>query len=329
METRRHHFVPRFLLGGFTDTSQPDGFLFVHDLKGHRRRWRMRPTGVAHVRDFYRVEVEGADPGLAESALAKVESDAAPIIRRIIDTDELPHGDEFETLLDFVAILAARVPKRRSVVQRFLSDLARMTLDISTATPERYAAQLQRLRQESKDRNDLPDVSFEKMREFVRNDPQFEVDRTWSVKTMFDEAEIIRRLLPWRTWALLRAQPDAPNFIVSDNPVSILPARPEAAGPFGGVGWGMPHTFVFVPLHRRAALFGSLNDLPPVGPPETRHLDAALPVTLRTVAAVNSGTLACAEKHVYTPLEDFIWMKPDNTIGHASDLPDLRSTAEL
>ncbi len=321
MRSRRHHFVPRFLLGAFTDTGEPNGFLFVHDLKGRRRRaWRVRPLRVAHERDYYRVEIPGHDPGLAEDALGKIESAAAPIIRRIREIDALPPYDDFGVLLDFVATLAARVPKRRAIVPRFLSDLARMTLEIVTATPERYAAQIRRLREEGKD---VPDVSFEKMRDFVRKDAQFEVDPTWNVANMFEQAQIIRTVLSWRTWSLLRAKSDAPNFICSDNPVCILPSKPEGAGPFGSVGWGMPDTFVLVPLYRRGALYGTLAALPPPGSAETRRMEDAIAVSMRTVATLNCATLASAERHVYSALEDFIWMKRDGTVGHVSDLPDL------
>lgn len=322
MRSRRHHFVPRFLLGGFTDSGEPDGFLCVHDLHGRQRRWRGRPT-VAHVRDYYKVDIEGHDSALAEDALAKIESFTAPIVRRIRDNDALPPREEFDLLLDFVATLAARVPKRRAVMPRFVSDVARSVLDLVTATPERYAAQVRRLREEGKD---IPEVSFEEMRDFVRKDPQLEVDPTWTVGNMFQEAQIIRRLLSWRTWSLLRAQEDAPNFICSDNPVSILPSTPRGVGPFGSVGWGMPDTFVLVPLYRRAALYGRLMALPPE-PMEKRRIESAIPVGMRTVAALNSATLASAEKHIYAPLSDFIWLKRDGTIGHASDLPVVAGTA--
>jgi hypothetical protein len=47
-----------------------DGMLFVYDVRQRRRAW---PEGAAHQRDFYRVDVPGGPPSLAEDAFASME----------------------------------------------------------------------------------------------------------------------------------------------------------------------------------------------------------------------------------------------------------------
>lgn len=61
-EPRAHHFVPKCWLAGFTDTGEPNGMLYVTDLK-RKRQWRCKPSKAGHQRDFNRVNGAGTlDP---------------------------------------------------------------------------------------------------------------------------------------------------------------------------------------------------------------------------------------------------------------------------
>ncbi len=301
---RHHHFVPRFFLEGFTDS---DGFLFVHDLGRRRRPWRVRPVNAGHQRDFYRVDVPGEEPTIAEDALQTMEDAAAPLIRRVAEEHTLPSGVDREALLWFIAVLAARVPKQRAQVSRFVTDLLKLRLEAAISTPERFAAHLQRVREAG---TDVSGLSREEIKEAM-HDPGmiFSVNQTWAVGRMFEDVEILAPAMVARSWSVLVAKPDAPSFICSDNPVSLLPRKPS--GTWRPLGWGMPDTFAFVPLARRVALYGLLD----------QTLPARLPVSTRTVGMMNTATLATANKHVYSPLEDFIWAMADGHLGHVCDLP--------
>lgn len=302
MKTRRHHFVPRFLLAGFTND---DGVLFVHDLRRRRRPWPVKPEGAASERDFYRVNVPGERPSLAEEALSKMESAAAPLIRRVIEEQALPSGVERETLLWFVALLAVRVPKQRAQVSRFVTDLMKLKLEAILSSPDRYAAHDERLRKAGKD---VAGLSREELREALR-DPAItmDVDQTWSVGQMFEAVKTLAPAVVARQWCVLTARIGAPNFICSDHPVSLL-LRRRTPG-LRPLGWAMPDTFAFVPLSKRVGLYGLLG----VNVPE------CLPVTAM-VAEMNTATLATADKYVYSPGEDFIWTRTDGRPGHACDI---------
>jgi hypothetical protein len=58
-QTRRHHYVPAFLLQGLTPSGERDDFLWVHDQE-RGRSWRAKPDNAAHERDYYRVEIPDA-----------------------------------------------------------------------------------------------------------------------------------------------------------------------------------------------------------------------------------------------------------------------------
>jgi hypothetical protein len=136
----------------------------------------VKPEGAAHERDFYRVNVPGEPPSLAEDALSKIESAAAPLIRRVVQEQALPSGVERETLLWFVALLAVRVPKQRAETSRFVTDLMRLKLEAILSSPERYAAHIERLRKAG---TDVSGLSREELQEALR-DPAItmEMDQT-------------------------------------------------------------------------------------------------------------------------------------------------------
>lgn len=265
----------------------------------------MKPEGAGHQRDFYRVDVPGEPPSLAEDSLSEMESAAAPLIRRVIEEQALPSGVERETLLWFVALLAVRVPKHRAELSRFATDLLRLKLEAILASPERYAAHIERLRKAGKD---VSDLSREELQDALA-DPAItmQMDQTWSVGQMFEAVKTLAPAVVARQWAVLAARPEAPNFICSDHPVSLLPRRPTRG--FRPLGWAMPDTFAFVPLSKRVGLYGLLDSTVP----------ERLPVTAM-VAEMNAATLATADKYVYSPGEAFNWTRADRTSGHASDL---------
>jgi hypothetical protein len=98
-EPRRHHYVPRCWLAGFTETGENDDRLWVTDLsRGHQ--WPSTPDGAGHIRDFYRLEDENAsDPVMAETALSRIETEVGPILRAVNRERRSPGVEELDAIL--------------------------------------------------------------------------------------------------------------------------------------------------------------------------------------------------------------------------------------
>ena len=113
---RRHHYIPKFYLVGFTPSGEENDFLFVLD-KDSGKQWKAKPENVAHQRDFYRVEIPGVKPDIFENALSKIETQASIIIKNIISSEALPdkESEDFLDLINLVALMTARIPRIRSV----------------------------------------------------------------------------------------------------------------------------------------------------------------------------------------------------------------------
>lgn len=119
-EPRRHHFVPRCWLAGFTDTGEQDGRMFVTDLE-RRKQWGAVPGTAGFIRDFYRLEDErSSDPLVAEKAFSQIESEVAPILRSIDREKREPYSEELEPLQYFIAVQWVRAPAFRPAGAEYL-----------------------------------------------------------------------------------------------------------------------------------------------------------------------------------------------------------------
>ncbi len=122
---KSQHIVPRTLLNRFCDN---DGWLWV-GIRDRSDVFRQRPERVFTQNHIYtRYAYDGAPPSAEhEETLAILESDAAPVISRIvgcarrIEPPELS-PTELVALQRFVLSLACRTPESRQRVSRRLSD---------------------------------------------------------------------------------------------------------------------------------------------------------------------------------------------------------------
>jgi hypothetical protein len=288
---RRHHFVPRFLLANFTETGDAEGFLHIHDLERGQHRVQ-RPKEVAHERDFYRVEIVGKDPAGFEKAMGLLEDRAAPIIRSMQETWQLPNGADLVVLIEFAAYLAVRVPKVR---KRMLATAERMAKEFfreASASPEQYAASLKLAREEGRP---LPDIGIDKVRRLAES-VIVEGDQTGLVSEIPKQADRAFDDMSRRRWSLIVGEPNAPAFVCSDAPMSAF----MGAGTSSGGMW--------LPLSPRLA-FVSDPTVADCGEYEAPR---------KYVAFVNRVT-AMGASRVFAPRSDFIWLKDNGKFGHAVD----------
>src|SRR5687768_11444215 len=96
---RKHHFVPQFYLAGFTPSGTRDDSLFVLD-RQTGRQWQSSLTDAGCERDFYMLELDGKnDPQAIESFFARVEDHGAQALRRVVETGEVPTGEDYNKLI--------------------------------------------------------------------------------------------------------------------------------------------------------------------------------------------------------------------------------------
>ncbi len=99
----KHHYVPHFLLAGFTDLGTKKGTLCCFD-KDKIKQFQERPSNVAFEKNLYTVNIEGIEELVETDLFSSLEVEAARIIREIIETHQMPKKghDDYDVLMEFL-----------------------------------------------------------------------------------------------------------------------------------------------------------------------------------------------------------------------------------
>lgn len=302
MTARRHHYVPQCYLKGFAkDPDKPK--LFVIDGK-ERRTFCTAPANVAAERDFHRIEVEGHRPDTLENAFSGFESDVSRALDRIIRARSISDADDRAYLLNLMALMTIKSPRRRENWRNFVEQITKRRMDLVTATPERFAALIRRAKADGYIDPDAPE-DYQRMRDFI------EADRyTITVPTgrhIALEMEAFETVLPFffhRRWVLFRAPPGATGFVTSDHPICLMWTDPERRDKFPPPGHG---------LRRTQLLFTISNELAMMGAFEAQEEERDAPD--RLIAEINTMVALDADRQIYARDSNFIyWMAHNKRI---------------
>lgn len=252
---RRHHFLPASYLSGFATTDNRRGLLWVFDRK-EKRKFQQTCENVAFKTDYYSVAIDGVKPDAVEDAFALIEGEGKRVIRRVNQEKQIPSGKDYDWLMGYLGLLAARVPLVREHWVEQFSNLHKTIAQvaISHKTAEEIYDEMERAGQ--------PLESLEaakEMREFaLLGDYTMSTDNTGEVKIVIDQAEILTDLLSRRSWSVAYKTDNQQNdFITSDSPVMLFWITKDPPNPYPG--FGLPGTKVYVPLTRNTALFGMFD----------------------------------------------------------------------
>jgi hypothetical protein len=308
MSARKHHYVPRFYLGGFTVDGTPDGQLFVVDQRSGRT-WKSSPAGCAHERDFYRIEGPDVPPDAFEADLSRIESNAAAVVRETVESLQPPTGEKLRHLITFTTLMAVRTRAMRSHWGRQEGELLRRLMEIGISNPKGFETLKARAEEEGHPFKD--DETPEKLLDALANS-EIRFPSSWGVKRLLEHAEILYPMLAARSWSLFVPESGAGHFICSDMPAVVHDPTPRP--PWAGPSFVDPDSEFSMPLSRGVMLFGRFE-----------AESATYRISGKSVAAMNSRTGMYASQ-LYAPSEDFTWLRRDDTVGTVADL--LKAIAE-
>lgn len=283
-EPRRHHYVPRCWLAGFTDTGDQDGKLFVTDFE-RRKQWVAAPGTADFIRDFYRLEDErSSDPLVAEKAFGQIETEVAPILRAIDQEWRAPDAEELEPLLYFIAVQWARVPAFRPLVLDIIDGLSREWIAKKLETRGAWRKALVEARMDP----NSPGAEYDKLKKSFDDKAYTLVAPTdWYVLRALKAVESVLPGLHKRHWTTY-VSPSG-SFIGSDNPVII-------EGP-KGVKQGFENAeLISYCVSRHVALWGTLL-------PIKREI-----VSRKFIAKMNTLSLLKTDGQVFSHVPDFCWL---------------------
>lgn len=318
MTARQHHYVPQCYLKGFVeDREKPK--LFTVDFRA-RHSFSTHPKNVAAERDFHRIEIEGHPPDALENSFSGFETELDQALRRIVTARSIEHPDDRAYLFNLIGLTAAKNPRLRKSFGDFHEQILKMVMDVATATPERWAAQV---KQAQKD-GFLPeqiDVDYQTMRKFIEHDEFNIITPTDTHLAM--EMNALDGVLPHifeRKWLLFRA-PVTGGFITSDHPMCLMWSDPaqRGRGPYPP-GLALLGTQLLFPISTELAIIGAFE----------LEKDDIIEADEKQIAEINGSIILHARHQIYARDADFSYLfKTHNEIRRGAQLlQDLMPSTE-
>jgi len=296
--SREDHFVPRFYLVGFTDTGRRDGKLWQFDrVDGTTTPGVAKKLG--RERDYHTVDIEGHPPDIVESLFGKIENVAAPLLRTVIETRQLPSTRQsLADLMMFVALSYSRGLQYRQVLSSFHNQVETMKIRMALMSPELWGKYVRACEKKGLD---YPRESYKELARLYRQDEaEIEVSNMGHIHTtgIVTSLQGVFELLVHRNWGLEIVDNPDDFFITSDSPATLTWLDPTAdrLGPPSLIS---SMSEVVLPIHKSMALVGRYEPIP-----TTARGDGD------RVAAINAATAQFAHRFVYSPHDDFVWMVP-------------------
>jgi hypothetical protein len=306
---KRYHYLPVTLLRRFASPQTERGTIFQFNTQDGSCR-KSTPKQVGHLPDYYRVDIPGTDPNIAEDVITQAEGAADKALRCIEeDPDSFGEGTDISDMLVFVGLMILRTPGFREWLNGYhVSCDERMLVEaVSTLENwERIGLDMKRAGKVNSDR-----VTYEQMKAFVlEHRYEIRVPKERAIYDMLTLLEPISRILDQRSWRVVRVVEGEGSFICSDNPVSLdWAARSHHPGPLGLL---IGNTEVAMPLREDMCISGTFGGQPTLGWTDRRG-----------VAIINRRTASRATRFLYAHQHDFLWMQPNGTIGNWKDYLSL------
>ncbi len=234
-DPKRHHYVPKFYLGYFTEAgSNGTDVLWIYDKERSEPR-AQTPVNTCVESGFYSFETATGKDVEIEKGLSQIESETKRILDRLQDPKAPLTAEDISTLSAFLALMHVRVPRSKQVVSEIIAGLATQFAKGYAKDPNGIA----RYFRETKDR-DHKITEQEMIKLLSEFDQHFtiEVDSKAALLHSFTIFPKVAEIFLGMNWCLCRA-PANKHFLTSDSPVCVFfrPAPGQAA-----FGAGLMHS---------------------------------------------------------------------------------------
>lgn len=213
-------------------------------------------------------------------------------------------GEDKNTILNLIAILAIRSPEMRERTRGFQAELVHKMMSLSLETEERWQEQIEQMRNDGHEVDD--DVSYESIKAFHESkEYKIELAREWHIHLEFAGIDAILPCLFGRKWMLIRPIASAGPLITSDRPVLLSWNDPDSIPPLfrNSPGYALTGTNVYFPLSQSLAIIG-----------EFEREECIIDADDQLVAHLNSLMLQTTYAQLYTPKLSFKFVGKDGQL---------------
>ncbi len=250
---KRHHYLPKFYLDGFTT----NGLVALYDRERKEFR-RQAPKNTALENSFYSAQTDSGERfDDVETAFALLESDAKPIVDRLEDGFSISQ-DERDVIAMFAAAFFVRTPGFRRSTDNLRERFAKDVMRRAVGNVDRAKRQMEEMRAAGVDLGEVPpDViaSF-----FRDGEYRLKFSQNESLKEMVSLLGPLGAMLSDMQLRVLRA-PLKKTFLTCDEPFLLFPPKE----PVLGVGIATPGAKKILPLTSHVSLvFGDIAPRSPI-----------------------------------------------------------------
>ena len=220
-DTKRQHYVPRFLLKQFCADGQT---INVTDLKT-KRSYTTNIINVAQEKYFYNLNTNKGKISL-EKDFAGLEDKTAPIIDKIVETESIGwfQNEDYQILEDFILCQFYRTRKSVNKTTKILKSENIPIFDRYNANGEKV---------ETLYSGDLA------------IDDNMSKTLTYNILNHMEHNDIVRDALASMEWLLLKS-PENKRFIISDSPVVLISSTEDYKGETAG--FELPDAQILFPI---------------------------------------------------------------------------------
>lgn len=287
-EARKHHYISRCYLQGFTHNGAKKSQLFVVSF-AENKIFQSNANNVAHIRDFNRLE--GLPIGALDNALGKFEGMACSALRHIETNRDIPNDEHWNLVLNLAALFAVRHPAQRENTRQFIAEVSERVLDLLLTKPESYYETIERA-QSAGYMSEGREVSFEEMKDFhERKQYDISVSTDSHVRQEMKALDVVLDTFSRRHWTLHVADQSAGHFATSDRPLMLINSDGTPSTLQRPIGHATLGTMVVFPISKSMLAVGSYNE--PFAPVSLRTAQR------ETVAMFNGITARYAVREVY------------------------------
>ena len=261
---KKHHFVPESYLSGFTLTGKKKDKFWVIDKLNETVR-RSTPQNEAHKRYLYKVKVEKGDDEFAiEKSFSKFENDAIPVLKEIDEKHSIPCGEQYDLLINYLALQIVRTPKFRDDLEKMLSNfynqVGKLCLQMILQSKEYFDNYIDEMIRH-KPYLCKEQFNYGRLCDVVKNrNIKAVIDNNYHVENSLKTINVLLPCLGNRNWCVLSPMDNRQYFIASDNPVVLIWSNHRNFN--SPLGYGLRGTDVIFPINKKIAILGRFEPQP-------------------------------------------------------------------
>jgi hypothetical protein len=248
--SRRHHYVPRFLLANFADAN---GKIWTYDSKA-KKKWAGTPETTGFERDLNSVTLKNGkiEHSIVEDHLAlTIDGPGSIAIGALLNRETLPHA-QWQNFICFVAAQMLRTPSQINALEKVIAPVMQESLTRMAKYSDEFRSNVsQRMLESGASQETVDGILAEAGSGNTNVIPK----KDFLLLLSLQQIAATQRMLLRLNWTFCTVEASDEDLVIGDQPVVLRDIGPTSTPP-GPLGLSNPNIEVMMPLSNRMVAFG-------------------------------------------------------------------------